>query len=80
MNVPTPAPVPVTTPLPDKGSDSQVSFPWLNFFQQLQAKIVELSIISVPGPYANDAAAATAGVAIGDAYFKPGGGLSVRLV
>jgi len=33
---------------------------------------------SFPGPYSNDGAAASAGVAIGSAYFGPGGGIVIR--
>ena len=33
---------------------------------------------SFPGPYANDSAASSAGVAIGSAYYGPGGGIVIR--
>ena len=35
---------------------------------------------NVPGPYSNDADAATAGVAVGDLYYISSGNVTVRLV
>lgn len=64
--------VPVSTPLPEDGSQSKVSLPWLNFFQLLAAGRTR-------GPYANDAAAKTSGVQIGQQYYQPSGAVVVRL-
>lgn len=47
----------------------------------LESSVTSLSDgtgFSFPGPYSNDSAAALAGVAIGDAYFGPGGGVVIR--
>jgi len=33
---------------------------------------------SFPGPYSNDSAASSAGVAVGSAYYGPGGGIVIR--
>ncbi|NBP56825.1 hypothetical protein EBU71_09925 [bacterium] len=37
------------------------------------------SFIEIKGPYANDAAAGTAGIPIGGLYYKSGGSVFVRL-
>lgn len=76
--LPPPLPtVPTTSPFPDKDAESQVSFPWLNFFRELQVQVVKLS--TTPGPYADDATAKAKGVAIGQQYYQPNGTVMVRL-
>lgn len=44
----------------------------------LRTDALEDTLATIPGPFANDAAAATAGVAVGEAYWK-GTKLAVRM-
>ena len=75
MSVTLPPPVPTSTPLAEEQSQSGVSLPWLRWFQQMQARIVNI----VPGPYADDPTAAKAGVNVGQPYYLPTGAVVVRL-
>ena len=70
---------PIVTPFGDN-SASGVSRPWIRFFQELQVAANTPETDITPGPYANDAAAATAGVPLGSTYYLPTGAVVVRLV
>lgn len=70
------APPPIQTPFTDT-SASGVSRPWIKFFQDAQVKINAVS--PLPGPYANDAAAAQASVQVGQMYYQSNGTVVVRL-
>ena len=76
MALPLPPP-PVNTPFPDDKAQSNISWSWLRWFQQLQAKVGE--VFATPGPYADDAHAKAAGVDIGQRYYLPTGAVVVRL-
>jgi hypothetical protein len=73
------SPPPIVTPFGDT-SASGVSRPWIRFFQELQISANTPDTDITPGPYANDAAAAAAGVLIGSMYYQPNGTVMVRLV
>jgi hypothetical protein len=77
--MPVVSPPPIVTPFSDT-SASGVSRPWIKFFQELQASANTPDIDVTPGPFANDAAAATGGVPIGSMYYQPNGTVMVRLV
>lgn len=66
-------PVPLTTKFTGD-SASGVSQFWLNWFQAIRRQLAPTS-----GPYANDAAAKAAGIAVGQQYYLPTGAVSVRL-
>lgn len=68
------SPPPILTPYSDT-SASGVSRPWLKWFQEVQAQLNR----ALPGPFANDAAAAQAGVQVGFAYYQASGAVVVRL-
>lgn len=50
------------------------------FFDSIIRAINNLATFPIPGPYANDAAAKAAKIAIGSAYYQPSGAVVVRLV
>lgn len=70
------APPPIQTPFSDS-SASGVSRPWIRFFQEAQTRINTVPLL--PGPFANDAAAATAGIQVGQMYYQTSGAVVVRL-
>lgn len=60
---------------------------WMKWFQSIVTTdagvLLELAArtpLLIPGPFANDAAAATAKIPIGAAYYQPSGAMVVRLV
>ena len=64
----------------DKNGDSlRVAFTKVNAnFAELYD--TDAAGVQIPGPYADDAAAATAGVTVGSLYYKTSGQVFVRLV
>ena len=82
-------PVPVTTPFPAQAATSNVSTPWLNWFQLLRRLLNTLNDaltamqngqqFTLPGPYNNDGVAASHGVAIGSLYYTLSGNVTRRI-
>ena len=77
-------PIPITTPLADDKTQSGISWPWLRWYQQVQAKLGEITTLQngtlvLKGPFANDAAAKSAGINVGQPYYLPTGAVAVRL-
>lgn len=67
---------------------SGFSWPWVQWFQQLQTQFNSIvgnvaalmsATLVTPGPFADDTAAAAAGVAINGQYYKSTGEVFVRL-
>lgn len=75
MALPGIPPVPVQTPWDDKTSSSGITWQWLNWLKDVRDR----ALIKTPGPYANDAIAKAAGVAVGEQYYLPSGAVMVRL-
>jgi hypothetical protein len=71
-------PPPIVTPFGDR-SASGISRPWIKWFQEVQAQLNSPDQDIVPGPFADDAAAAAGGVLLGNTYFQPNGTVMVRL-
>lgn len=76
IRIPPLAPPPVQTPFADT-SASGVSRPWIRFLQEAQVRINTIS--PLPGPFADDAAAAIAGIQVGQMYYQTSGTVVVRL-
>lgn len=52
---------------------------WYQFFNAVAQKLNNSTPLTIPGPYANDAAAAAGGVAIGSLYREADGTPRVRI-
>ena len=59
------------------------AFSWVQWFQSITTLLNQIlqgtTQLPTPGPYANDTAAATAGVGVGNAYYQASGVVVVRL-
>lgn len=66
---------------PVVNADRSISSTWDRWMSTaIVPAINNTTLLKIPGPYANDAAAAAAGVAIGSAYYLTTGAVVVRLV
>ena len=63
------------------GSDSKLTRPWSNWFATaLVPAVNNTTPLTIPGPYANDAAAQAGGVGLQSLYYDASGTPHVRIV